>query len=156
MERVTRDLYEWMRGPHGGCDSHKYHVVGCGAVYSDRHLPVFLKNILPSFLRIEASSKQSALLAACFFVVSSLVYSPTLNMETVYSSEASVHFYQPTRHQIPEDSPIFLKATNIYMHAQFYKDTAKSNRIPVNMKRARHRMFSETWLASRESWYVDD
>lgn len=128
----------------------------CGAVQSGRHLPVILKNVLPSFLRIEASSKQSALLAACFFVVSSLAYSPTLNMEAVCSSEASVHFYQPTRHQIPEDSPIFLKATNICVHAKFYKDTGISNRMPVNMKRARHWMFSERWLASHESWDVED
>jgi hypothetical protein len=68
---------------------------------------------LPFFLTIEASSKQSALLAPCFLVVSSLVYSPILKIETVYSSEASLNFYQSTRRQIPEDSPTFLTARNI-------------------------------------------
>jgi hypothetical protein len=41
--------------------------------------------------------------AACFMLVSSLAYSPTLKMQAICSSETSVGFRRPTRHHIPED-----------------------------------------------------
>jgi hypothetical protein len=49
-----------------------------------------------------------------------------------------------------------LPFANICVYVQFYKDIAKSNRMPVDMKRARHWMLSERWLASLESWDVED
>jgi hypothetical protein len=44
-----------------------------------------------------------ALLAACFMLVSSLVYFYTLKKETMCSSEKSADFHQATRRYIPED-----------------------------------------------------
>jgi hypothetical protein len=39
----------------------------------------------------------------CFTLVSCLAYSSILKMETIFSSETSVHFQRTTRRYVPED-----------------------------------------------------
>jgi hypothetical protein len=48
-----------------------------------------------------------AIFAACLLLVSCWGYSYTLKMETIRSSEASVEFYQTTRHYNSEDRTLY-------------------------------------------------
>jgi hypothetical protein len=48
----------------------------------------------------------TAILVACFMLITCLAYDLTLRMEAVYSSETLVNLYQTTQHQILEESTL--------------------------------------------------
>jgi hypothetical protein len=88
-----------------------------------RSSETLVKNYQTARHRIPEESNQRhivvALLAACFVLVFSLVYSSTLKMEATCSSETSVHFHLTTGCYIPEDRSllwdmIFLHSFNLF------------------------------------------
>jgi hypothetical protein len=86
----------------------KYYLLGYDDVESGKRLPKFRMNILPPFSRLKSTlCKQqatSALLTACFLLITCLSYCSILKMEAVFSSDTLVNFYQTTRRHIREDS----------------------------------------------------
>jgi hypothetical protein len=79
-----------------------YYVVGFEVLS-----PINMKSSIFWDITLCSSVNIRVLLAACFSLVPCLAYSSTLKM-AVYSSEASLDFYRPTRRYIPADSPLQL------------------------------------------------
>jgi hypothetical protein len=55
-------------------------------------------------LRHDALPRAVSSVAACFMLVSSLVYSSTLKTEVTWSSEMSINFHRTPWHYIPKDT----------------------------------------------------
>jgi hypothetical protein len=55
--------------------------------------PAFQRNIFPPSSGLKSEPRKKALLAASFLMVSCLVYTLTLKMEVIYSSNTSVDFH---------------------------------------------------------------
>jgi hypothetical protein len=84
-------------------------------MWSDERQPAFRRNILPLFSGFKCKPAwNTALLAACFMLLSCLAYFSTLKLEEIRSSETSVGFNPTTPRYIAKDrNPRFLNNVNI-------------------------------------------